>query len=67
MLPNYQSYYCYLSEGHRVIVDQEPENFTTMPYHATVNCPNLDIAKLTYEVELRIKNWRNCKELRVQH
>jgi len=57
----FQAYFCYLNQGTPVILDQEPENFSQLPYNFTTLCPNFEIARMAYRTNLRIMRWRSAK------
>lgn len=52
------AYYCFLKQGCPVILEDEPENFTDLPYSYMAHCPTAEIAKMTYQTNLRIMEWR---------
>jgi len=53
-----KSFYCYLNNGNPVILKKEPENFSNLPYYYATFCPNLEIASMTYQTNLKIREWR---------
>lgn len=61
MDPKFHAYYCYLNQGAPVILDEEPENFSQLPYNFTTLCPNFEIARMAYKTNLRIMKWRSSK------
>ena len=58
MMPLYHAYYCYLHQGKPVIEENQPDDFSQLPFHYTTQCPNSEIARMVYHVELKIMNWR---------
>jgi len=61
MKTNYQSYYCYIDEGKLVIEENRPHNFDELPNRYVANCPNPEIAKMTYKSNLKIEEWRSLR------
>ncbi len=58
---NYQPYYCYLREGNLVVLKDKPDNFSELPFHYLTHCPTIEIAKRTYQTNLKIMNWRSVE------
>jgi hypothetical protein len=58
MVHKLQSYYCYLNQGSPVVDEQEPENFSQLPFHYTTHCPNSEIAWMAYRTNLKIREWQ---------
>jgi len=61
METRYRPFYCYLNKGTPIIVETRPENFGDLPYHYKTHCPNLEVAKMTYETNLKIMQWRSSE------
>lgn len=57
----HKPYYCYLEKGVPTILEDKPEDFANLPYPYQTHCPNLEIAKLAYQTNLRIMQWRSIE------
>ena len=55
----YDSYRRFVQMYGDVVLDMKPDNFTKLPFYSTVYCPNLEIARRAFELELKIMK-RNC-------
>lgn len=60
METRYRPYYCYLENGIPKIKEERPDNFADLPFNYQTNCPNAEVAKKTYQTNLRIMQWRNA-------
>ncbi|MBU2512381.1 hypothetical protein KJ966_13685 [bacterium] len=61
METRYRPYYCYLNRGVPIVVENKPENFTSLPYSYQTQCPNIEVAKMTYQTNLKIMQWRSVE------
>ena len=46
-------YYCYVSQGEPVIKEEKPENFESLPFWKFEMAPNITVAGMIYESDLR--------------
>ena len=58
MKTNYRPFYCYLNNGVPTILEDKPDNFSSLPYFYQTHCPNIEVAKLAYQTNLKIMQWR---------
>ena len=58
METRHKPFYCYLNKGVPIILDKKPEGFINLPYNYQTHCPNIEIAKLAYQTNLKIMKWR---------
>ncbi len=58
METRHRPYYCYLSKGIPTIVEDEPDNFLELPGCYLTHCPNIQVAEMTYQANLKIMQWR---------
>jgi hypothetical protein len=61
MEPRHRSFYCYLNKGIPIIVETRPDNFGELPYHYKTHCPNIEVAKMAYQTNLKIMQWRTAE------
>lgn len=59
MEPLFRPYYCYLNKGTPIITEYKPENFSALPFHYLTHCPNIEVAKMAYNTNLKIMRWRD--------
>ena len=57
----HKPFYCYLNKGTPIIVETRPENFGDLPCSYKAHCPNLEVAKLAYQTNLKIMQWRTAE------
>ncbi|MCG8334471.1 MAG: hypothetical protein MJE63_08130 [Proteobacteria bacterium] len=61
METRHRPFYCYLNKGEPTIVETKPENFMDLPYHYKTHCPNIEVAKMAYQTNLKIMQWRTAE------
>ncbi len=61
METRHRPYYCYISKGVPTVVEDRPDNFKDLPYFYQAQCPNIEIAKLAYQTNLKIMQWRDIE------
>lgn len=57
----HKPYYCYLDKGVPTILEDKPDDFSNLPYPYQTHCPNLEIAKMAYQTNLKIMQWRSVE------
>jgi len=49
-----KGYYCYVENRKSIIKENKPENFESLPFYKFLIAPNLTVARLIYETDLKL-------------
>jgi hypothetical protein len=50
-----------MEKGEPTVVETRPDNFTELPCPYKTHCPTIEVAKMAYQTNLKIMQWRDAE------